>query len=584
MTRVIQTLLLIATGLWSAGHTAASEPRVVVWDTGNRVGGEADLGRRETCQLVPPETSPSHAFRGDMLIENDKLQVLFRVGRGGPVVYSRSDVGQGRQRMVLVPLTAKHELCETIVSLKISENTGEEVAIQVSGQTPRGDRARITVALGLARSFVKVSPMENAFALCVLARTRFAVVPDFFGDDMLFDPRKSPGERLFLPAENFLMNFAGEGNTILMGIWPAGDQEVQAILSGEKEQRCFEGLEISLDGKSLYLVVLDGSGIWRSMVLEDAACADKDIATGWKKPFDARWRGDFRLADRTDSWEFESQRRDRVGIDPYGQVVWPFWFENDAAMIRLLRKDYLGSALIYPLERKQSTPLTVFTPVDMLRETLGTGPCEYILDREGIGTRNPGGDRQLVSTGVCNTTGVMQHFFELGLECRERKLVEDLAEDVSAFNITVRQRLEEYRAFARQLVQACQEEKKRNPAIQPVADRVERLQKRLEELFAQRLPAMKPPERNLELVQEIKQLTHEDNPENLGRYLTSAAQLRSLAGTQDSLASAFRAEVRRFRRELGVIAPNDRDSARFLEKLRELSRNVLRKKHYTEGA
>ena len=91
-------------------------------------------------------------------------------------------------------------------------------------------------------------------------------------------------------------------------------------------------------------------------------------------------------------------------------------------------------------------------------------------------------------------------------------------------------------------------------------------------------------ERNLELVQEIKQLTHEDNPENLGRYLTSAAQLRSLAGTQDSLASAFRAEVRRFRRELGVIAPNDRDSARFLEKLRELSRNVLRKKHYTEGA
>ena len=578
-----QTLWWIAAGVLMAGPAASGEPRAVVWDTGKKIGGETDLGRRETWQPVTPEASAGHVFQGDLLVENDKLQVLFRTGPGGPIVYSQADLGQGRQRMVLVPLTAKRALCENVVSLKIAENTGEEVAIEVSGRTRSGDGVRITVSLELARSFVKVSPVENASALCVQARTRFAVVPDFFGDDMLFDPRKAPGDRLFLPAENFLMSFAGEGNTMLMSVWPAGDQEVQAILGGDKEQRCFEGLEISLDGKSLYLVVLDGSGIWRSLVLEEAACADKDIATGWKKPFEARWRGDFRLADRTDSWEFESQRRDKMNIPPYGQVVWPFWFESNTAMIRLLRKDYLGTALIYALERRQSTPLAVFTPVDMLRETLGTGPCEYILDREGIGTRNPGGDRQLVSTGVCNTTGVMQHFFELGLECKEQKLVGDLAEDVSAFNITVRQRLEEYRAFARKLVEVCREEKKRNPAVAPVAERVDRLHKRLEELFAQRLPAMKPPERNVELIQEIKQLTREDNPENLGKYLTFAAQLRSLAGTQDSLASAFRAEVRCFRRELGVLTPNDRESAKFVEKLRELSRNVLRKKHYTEG-
>jgi hypothetical protein len=35
---------------------------------------------------------------------------------------------------------------------------------------------------------------------------------------------------------------------------------------------------------------------------------------------------------------------------------------------------------------------------------------------------------------------------------------------------------------------------------------------------------------------------------------------------------------------LGVIAANDRSLAKFAEKLRELSRNALRKKHYTEGA
>jgi hypothetical protein len=35
---------------------------------------------------------------------------------------------------------------------------------------------------------------------------------------------------------------------------------------------------------------------------------------------------------------------------------------------------------------------------------------------------------------------------------------------------------------------------------------------------------------------------------------------------------------------LGVIAAGDRSVAKFAEKLRNLARNVLRKKHYTEGA
>ena len=95
---------------------------------------------------------------------------------------------------------------------------------------------------------------------------------------------------------------------------------------------------------------------------------------------------------------------------------------------------------------------------------------------------------------------------------------------------------------------------------------------------------MKTPEQGIELIQKVKDLTREEDPENLGRYLVLAAQLRGLAGTQDSLAGVFRSEVRLARRELSVIPTNDSASARFVEKLREMSRNVLRKKHYTEGA
>ena len=36
------------------------------------------------------------------------------------------------------------------------------------------------------------------------------------------------------------------------------------------------------------------------------------------------------------------------------------------------------------MDRSQATPLTTFTPIDILRGTLGVGPCQYILQTEGL--------------------------------------------------------------------------------------------------------------------------------------------------------------------------------------------------------
>jgi hypothetical protein len=170
------------------------------------------------------------------------------------------------------------------------------------------------------------------------------------------------------------------------------------------------------------------------------------------------------------------------------------------------------------------------------------------------------------------------------LEYKESKIIRDMAEDVKVFNVTVRRRLEEYRAFARQLTQRCREEKGRKAAIGPLADRAERLEKRLDQLFQERLEAMKTPQENVALVEQLKDLTAAQSPENLGRYLAVAAQLRALASAQDTLAALCRREVRFFRQELGVLAAGDRSVSKFAEQLRELARQALRNKHYTEGA
>lgn len=94
---------------------------------------------------------------------------------------------------------------------------------------------------------------------------------------------------------------------------------------------------------------------------------------------------------------------------------------------------------------------------------------------------------------------------------------------------------------------------------------------------------MRTPEENVALVEQLKELTRCGSPENLGKYLSLAAQLRALASAQDTLAALCRYEVRLFRREVGVIAAGDRSLARFAETLRERSRHALRNKHYTEG-
>ena len=42
--------------------------------------------------------------------------------------------------------------------------------------------------------------------------------------------------------------------------------------------------------------------------------------------------------------------------------------------------------LVYPMDRSRATPLTAFCPTDVLRNTLGVGPCQYILQTEGLQT------------------------------------------------------------------------------------------------------------------------------------------------------------------------------------------------------
>src|SRR5205807_2173314 len=70
-----------------------------------------------------------------------------------------------------------------------------------------------------------------------------------------------------------------------------------------------------------------------------------------------------------------------------GRFPYPCWSDPEGqAFLQPLRNkalQFLGPVVIYPINRVKQTPLDAYTVVDVMRNTLGVGPCEHILDLEG---------------------------------------------------------------------------------------------------------------------------------------------------------------------------------------------------------
>ena len=81
-----------------------------------------------------------------------------------------------------------------------------------------------------------------------------------------------------------------------------------------------------------------------------------------------------------------------------GGFSFPTWIESDGrGWLQPLKErryaeggpvyNFAGPVVVYPLDRAKAlpfgTPLDKLTVVDLVRMTLGVGPCQYILDLEG---------------------------------------------------------------------------------------------------------------------------------------------------------------------------------------------------------
>jgi len=568
---------------WAAGEEAG--PQAVFWDTRRSADGDVDPGGKKDWERVSPGTM-AHSFQGDVVIENDRIAVLFSRRSGGPLVLPKPFPQPGADGTRLIAVAPGGKQAASLSEFQIRKNGEDEVTLEVTSRTQSGKELRTAYSLARGRVFVECKPIQNAARIRVEAATRFAVLPDFFGADMVFDPRAYTQSRLIVPSENFLLNLLDGERTIVMSVWPAGSQEADLILDGQTENRRIGATEIAFEGKSVCVAILHAPGIWHEHRLPQP-CADRDIALEWKRPFQAKWRANLCAGRRSDSWDFQDQKSE-TWMYRYQGMFYPCWFDRDNGFVRLAKrfveaKGAIESVLVYPSDRKKDTPLAAFTPVDIVRDTLGVGPCEYVLDREGLQGRSANTGRKNFGRGVCDTTTPIEYLFMCGYESRESTLVGHLVDDILADNRAINARVLEFRAFGKELAGLCAAMRRLSPGASPLLDEAEKCAKEIEALYQQKLSTIQNPPHAAQLGQRIKELTTRRDPENLGECKTLTYELRDIAGTQHHMIGDYRVMVKRLRQQVAIFAAEDPSAAKRAERIRKLAAQVLRRRYSVEA-
>src|SRR6266849_7919810 len=201
--------LALGSGI-SLGQDTAQRPRVglSVWDTSHSNAQQLapeTLDEKKGWKPVPtPETA--HAFQGDAVISNGRLLAVARKQGTGIELYS---LGSGkpvyRGRLVLVPGVANDRIA-------LRENSRAAVGLEVASKS---GIARFRLKKGDLFIEIQSGGDTPDTALRLECQSRFAVLPDFFADDILFDARKVPADKVELPSENFVLHFAGKQDAIV---------------------------------------------------------------------------------------------------------------------------------------------------------------------------------------------------------------------------------------------------------------------------------------------------------------------------------------------------------------------------------
>ena len=556
-----------ARGRMAQGAPEEAGPATVLFDTNSKSEGKAlttdAIDARKGWTAVS-EDNLTHAFAGDAVFVNDRVAVVLRKISAGAEIYSRSH-GASVQRVALLPVGADGAQ-SVMTSVKIIENSQAAVMMEAALAGNKGAMSTFRFRISAGEGLVEVRGAQGARSVLISDRAKYAVVPDFFADDMVYDPAALKGNRIGLPAENSLLGLTDDGRAIVTYIWPSSRQNAELILN-EGQPRTIQGYQIDLaESNRLWIAVMEGEGIWHARQVTPSAGSSQagaELALEWKPPMPARWRAD--IVDAGGMGVSASFADSEAGATTEGpRSDGRCRFDAGRPLVRM--SDVAGVKsphliVVYPVERTRTTPLTAFCLVDIMRNALGVGPCQYVLDAERLGAAdNP-------------TPEQVTHWVQTQFEKKPSKRDADaIREQLTNMTLQVKRtdaRIVDYVNFGLKVKQACSDYAKA-PENAPAANR----------LVAIAESMITPPAAGFPTVEKLaaEVAAQAEQPDALAKSHASIIAIRAAGAAEDYALAKLRMAARRLKQESRTLAASDAKAAAFAGEIQQQAEQMLVKK------
>jgi hypothetical protein len=305
---------------------------------------------------------------------------------------------------------------------------------------------------------------------------------------------------------------------------------------------------------------------------------ERDVAINWKRPFPAKWVTQLSEAGVKTTFKFRESKLKRIWRGVIGSYIYPVWFNGDNAFYRLGKKiPPKGESIIYCLERKD-TPISVSTPVDIMKGTLGRQTCDTILDVAGrkLRTHHRRGSEGVRRACTCGCTDAIQVVFDAGREVEKKEYVEGAVDDMVYFVRRHMERIDEYQDFAGNMIEFLNLTRKSTPDSKSFLDSMESIAQEIIQEYTRQKEDIKTLEYADELSRKTKALTRKKDPGNLSTYTDLSKKWRAMGGAQDNLLAQCHTLTRKLYQQAGYGCVNRPQAVEIAEEIRRRCRKCLR--------
>ncbi len=407
---------------------------------------------------------------------------------------------------------------------------------------------------------MEVRPGKGAERLRIEQEIKHVVVPDYFADDVVVSAGSSGRSRVGLPAENCLVNLTGEGDAITACVWKYGQADADAIMEGT-ESGIIPGRRDRLRARGRAF----GLPFWKGRASGTAGGLRRARPARWnwhgdglsRRSGDATWS-----ARRACAFEqFRGCPRRKRGC---GAVL-----VRSGAGVRAASRTVAGGGerdslsrrettlVVYPIDRSPATPLTAFCVNDVMRSALGTGPCQYVLEAEGMGTEYPA-TPDLVSRWL-------EEQFRKGKLKKESAALRERLDQMARHVEEVQGRIRDYGKLADKIQSACADPGPNGPLAQEVLKLLEEMRRAVADDEDIRRSAE-------QVTQEVLALAEKEV--GADEWQAEMGKVRALGATQDGSLARCRMILRQV---IQLCRGAQGTAADFADRVKKLAQSGLRK-------